>query len=49
MFIRKMDAIKCIINQAENLSEKFSYNESMAENFSYYSSKYSNVSNHGEF
>ena len=44
MFIRKMDAIKCIINLAEELSEQFEFNETLADNFSYYSSKYSNVS-----
>ncbi|XP_052896426.1 voltage-dependent calcium channel subunit alpha-2/delta-3 [Anopheles moucheti] len=43
MFIRKMDAIKCIINLAEELSEQFEYNETLADNFSYYSSKYSNI------
>lgn len=44
MLIRKMDAIKCIINMAEQLSEEFEFNETIAGNFTYYSSKYSNVS-----
>lgn len=47
MFIRKMDAIKCIISLAEELSEQFEFNETIADNFTYYSSKYSNVSFEG--
>ncbi|XP_055595759.1 voltage-dependent calcium channel subunit alpha-2/delta-3 [Uranotaenia lowii] len=43
MLTRKMDAIKCIINQAETLSEQFEFNDTIADNFTYYSSKYSNI------
>ncbi|XP_058819559.1 voltage-dependent calcium channel subunit alpha-2/delta-3 isoform X2 [Topomyia yanbarensis] len=39
MLIRKMDAIKCIINLAEEMSEQF--NDTNPDNFTYYSSKYS--------
>ncbi|XP_055640550.1 voltage-dependent calcium channel subunit alpha-2/delta-3 isoform X1 [Toxorhynchites rutilus septentrionalis] len=48
MLIRKMDAIKCIINLAEELSEQFRFNESIADNFTYYSSKYSNIDDRAE-
>ncbi|XP_038110145.1 voltage-dependent calcium channel subunit alpha-2/delta-3 isoform X2 [Culex quinquefasciatus] len=48
MFIRKMDAIKCIISLAEELSEQFEFNETIADNFTYYSSKYSNIDNRPE-
>nr|XP_029712886.1 LOW QUALITY PROTEIN: voltage-dependent calcium channel subunit alpha-2/delta-3-like [Aedes albopictus] len=43
MLIRKMDAIKCIINMAEQLSEEFEFNDTIASNFTYYASKYSNI------
>ncbi|XP_015836573.2 voltage-dependent calcium channel subunit alpha-2/delta-3 [Tribolium castaneum] len=42
MMDRKSDAIKCIIEEAENLSQYWVYNNS---EYQYYSSKYSNVVN----
>lgn len=41
MLSRKIDAIRCILNAAEEEAEMFEYNETIAENFTYYSSKYS--------
>ncbi|XP_058447088.1 voltage-dependent calcium channel subunit alpha-2/delta-3 isoform X2 [Malaya genurostris] len=46
MLIRKMDAIKCIINLAEEMSEQF--NNTNPDNFTYYSSKYSIIEDRPE-
>uniref|UniRef100_A0A1B0CZ82 Uncharacterized protein n=1 Tax=Phlebotomus papatasi TaxID=29031 RepID=A0A1B0CZ82_PHLPP len=46
MFIRKMDAVKCILHVAEEVSEQFEFNETYPGNFSYYSSKYSDIHGH---
>ncbi|XP_055682880.1 voltage-dependent calcium channel subunit alpha-2/delta-3 [Lutzomyia longipalpis] len=43
MFIRKMDAVKCILHVAEEVSEQFEFNETYTGNFTYYSSKYSEI------
>ncbi|XP_055387226.1 voltage-dependent calcium channel subunit alpha-2/delta-3 [Condylostylus longicornis] len=42
MLARKIDAIRCILNKAENVSINFEFNRTYAEEeFQYYSSKYS--------
>lgn len=43
MLIRKMDAVKCIVNSAEAFAEEFHSNDSLQANFTYYSSKFSPV------
>ena len=43
MLTRKMDAIKCIINEAEEAAEQFEMNETISSTFQYYSSKYSAI------
>lgn len=45
MFYRKIEAVRCILLKAENVSEQFEYNETMAENLHYHSSKYSRIGN----
>lgn len=43
MLRRKMDAIRCVINVAEEVAEEFHYDEEAAKNFRYYSSRYSPI------
>lgn len=43
MLRRKMDAIRCIVNEAEQAAEQFEANETERENFQYYSSRYSPI------
>ncbi|XP_055904369.1 voltage-dependent calcium channel subunit alpha-2/delta-3 [Eupeodes corollae] len=47
MLSRKMDAVKCILQKAEEEAENFVFNKTYAMNeFQYYSSKYSKVNGH---
>ncbi|XP_037048766.1 voltage-dependent calcium channel subunit alpha-2/delta-3 [Bradysia coprophila] len=41
MLQRKIDAVRCILNTAEESAEKFDFNKSDHKNYTYYSSKYS--------
>lgn len=42
MLARKMDAVRCILEKAENTYDEFEYNETYAlEEFQYFNSKYS--------
>lgn len=43
MFYRKIEAVRCLLNKAESVSENFEFDESMTENLTYYSSKYSSI------
>lgn len=45
MFFRKIEAVRCILMKAENVSEQLEYNETMAKDLKYYSSKYSTLDN----
>lgn len=46
MLRRKMDAIRCVVNMAEEVAENFEFDEEVSANFTYFSSRYSPV--HGE-
>lgn len=41
MFTTKIEAVNSILSVAEEMSERFEYNESMSVNYTYYSSKWS--------
>lgn len=43
MFYRKIEAVRCILMKAENVSEHFEFENEMVKNLTYYSSKYSTV------
>lgn len=43
MLRRKMDAIRCVINVAEQAAEEFESNETTRESYQYYSSRYSPI------
>lgn len=45
MLSRKMDAIKCILEKAEEAADDFKLNETAIEDFTYYSSKFSKFNN----
>lgn len=45
MFYRKIEAVRCILAKAENVSEHFEFNETVIDELKYYSSKYSVVQN----
>lgn len=45
MFFRKIEAVRCILTKAENVSEQFEFSETMVKNLTYYSSKYSKLDN----
>lgn len=42
MMDRKMDAVKCIVQKAEEAAKYYKYNRTEAEEFTYYNSKFSN-------
>lgn len=43
MLRRKMDAIRCVINVAEEAAEEYVYDKEVSEQYCYYSSKYSPI------